>query len=249
MNVALYGDSCKRWAMTERSARHLTTEESALTIGPSSMRWENDALVIDINEVTVPLPSRIHGTIRIHPQACFDTAYAIDEKERHHWQPIAPCARIEVDLQSPALCWSGSAYFDTNSGSEPLENAFTHWDWSRTDVNDGTAVFYDASLIDGTQKSVALKFDRGGQVEAFESPKLNPLSPTGWRLHPVTRSDEGFGARIIQHLEDSPFYARSLLSTQLFGAERRAIHETLSMKRFCAPIVQMMLPFRMPRRR
>ena len=249
MNVALYGARGKRWAMTERSAPHLTTDASSLSIGPSSMRWDKDALVIEINELTVPVPSRIRGTIRLYPGACFDMAYALDGARKHQWQPIAPCARIEADLQSPALQWSGSAYFDTNSGTEPLENAFTHWNWSRTEVNNGAAVLYDAQLSSGAQTSLALRFDRSGRVEEFESPKLNNLSPTGWRLHPVTRSDDGNSARITQHLEDSPFYARLLLSTRLFGGERRAMHETLSMSRFCAPIVQMMLPFRMPRRR
>ena len=46
---------------------------------------------------------------------------------------------------------------------------------------------------------------------------------------------------------DAPFYARSALDTRLFGEDVRAVHESLSLARFRSPIVQSMLPYRMPR--
>jgi carotenoid 1,2-hydratase len=49
-------------------------------------------------------------------------------------------------------------------------------------------------------------------------------------------------------LEDAPFYSRSLLRTSLYGEPADAIHESLDLNRFRAPLVQAMLPFRMPRR-
>jgi carotenoid 1,2-hydratase len=48
-------------------------------------------------------------------------------------------------------------------------------------------------------------------------------------------------------LEDAPFYARSQLSAKLFGETADVMHESLSLDRFRMPIVQAMLPFRMPR--
>ena len=48
-------------------------------------------------------------------------------------------------------------------------------------------------------------------------------------------------------LEDAPFYARSQLSARLFGETVDVMHESLSLDRFRRPIVQAMLPFRMPR--
>ena len=52
----------------------------------------------------------------------------------------------------------------------------------------------------------------------------------------------------MQTLEDGPFYARSLLDTRLLGEPAMAVHESLSLQRFRAPWVQVLLPFRMPRR-
>jgi carotenoid 1,2-hydratase len=52
---------------------------------------------------------------------------------------------------------------------------------------------------------------------------------------------------VRQTLEDGPFYARSILSTRVFGEDVPAMHESLSLDRFRKPWVQAMLPFRMPR--
>jgi carotenoid 1,2-hydratase len=52
----------------------------------------------------------------------------------------------------------------------------------------------------------------------------------------------------LQTLEDGPFYVRSLLRSQVLGQSVLAMHESLSLQRFSAGWVQMMLPFRMPRR-
>ena len=61
------------------------------------------------------------------------------------------------------------------------------------------------------------------------------------------RAREGT-VRNLRTLEDTPFYARSLLTdgTQAPGL---VIHETLSLDRFGSNWVQSLLPFRMPRRR
>jgi len=52
----------------------------------------------------------------------------------------------------------------------------------------------------------------------------------------------------VQHqLEDTPFYQRSLLTHELLGETVQSFHETLSVPRLVSPIVQSMLPWRMPR--
>jgi carotenoid 1,2-hydratase len=65
----------------------------------------------------------------------------------------------------------------------------------------------------------------------------------------LTRADAGHRAAVAQTLEDTPFYARSLVTTHLAGQPVQAVHESLALDRFANPIVQAMLPFRMPRRR
>jgi carotenoid 1,2-hydratase len=53
---------------------------------------------------------------------------------------------------------------------------------------------------------------------------------------------------VISTLEDTPFYVRSLLRTQLLGENVTAVHESLDIPRLVSLPVQFMLPWRMPRR-
>ena len=52
---------------------------------------------------------------------------------------------------------------------------------------------------------------------------------------------------MVRTLEDAPFYARSVVSAKLLGEHVTLMHESLSLDRFRMPMVQAMLPFRMPR--
>ena len=65
MNVVLHGPRARRFALTERGRASVHRTATALSIGPSVMRWEGDALVIDLDEATalfpVPVPGRIRG--------------------------------------------------------------------------------------------------------------------------------------------------------------------------------------------
>ena len=94
---------------------------------------------------------------------------------------------------------------------------------------------------------LALHFRADGSVQHFPPPEAVALPRTGWRIARATRATHG-NARVLRTLEDTPFYARSLLRTQLLGHKVTAVHESLSLTRFSQPIVQCMLPFRMPRR-
>jgi len=61
LNVALYSRHAKRWTMTERGAQHCHRDAQQFTIGPSQLRWDGQALVIDINEVGVPFRTVSRG--------------------------------------------------------------------------------------------------------------------------------------------------------------------------------------------
>ena len=54
--------------------------------------------------------------------------------------------------------------------------------------------------------------------------------------------------QLVETLEDTPFYARSRIETQLYGERGNIFHESLELDRFASPVVKAMLPFRMPRR-
>lgn len=213
----------------------------------SSLRWTGTALEIDIAETANPFPRSIMGKVRLVPEVITNRHFALDAHARHAWWPIAPRARVEVQLNRPHLRWSGSGYLDMNAGDEPLEDGFARWDWSRADLSDGAAVLYDAVRADGTPNTLSLRFDRTGGVEEFAAPPRRRLATTAiWRIPRQTHADSAT-ARVAKTLEDTPFYARSLLSTELLGETTTAMHESLSLDRFATRWVKALLPFRMPR--
>ena len=248
LNVALYGPRSARWSMTERGSSQVSRSGPRLAIGPSALQWCGDSLKIDIDEVCAPVPRRIRGSIRLTPTAMLNESFALDAADRHRWTPFAPCAHVQVRLIDPDIAWSGIAYLDSNCGAEPVERAFRHWTWSRASLPGRTVVLYDVSPRASAAHSLALKFDSRGTVSAFEAPPRVRLPTSGWRIARSTRADAGTTPRVLQTLEDAPFYSRSLLETQLLGETAPAIHETLDLDRFASRWVQCLLPFRMPRR-
>ena len=193
LNVALYGTH-RRWAMTERGRGALRQGDDALAIGPSALRWDGHALVIDIDEVTAPVPSRIRGQVRLYPEAVVNHPIVLDEAGNHTWWPIAPCARVEVDLDRPKARWSGTGYFDSNRGDAALEATFRRWDWCRAATPDGTAVLYDLETRSGDEAALAILFDpaRGRR-------RLRPAAESGAAEDAVARrarhAERGAGGR------------------------------------------------------
>ncbi len=252
LNVALYGPPGKRWnkrwTMTERSRASVTREARRFVIGPSRLEWDGEALTIHVDEVTVPFPGRVRGTVRVVPQRLFNFSTALDDGARHHWGPIAPSARVEVAFDQPGTRWTGHAYLDSNEGSEPIDRPFTEWDWSRSSLRDGsTAVIYDVRQRWGDDRVLALRFTPGGTVEPFEAPPRQALPRTLWRIGRTMRTDPGQPATVTRTLEDTPFYARSVLRSGLLGEAVESVHETLNVARLVSPAVRLMLPWRMPR--
>ena len=252
INVALYGER-GRWAMTERPSGAVERSPDRLRIGPSALHWDGDSLVVQVREVTAPVPRPLRGEIRLRPAAAINgQGFVLDPAGRHRWTPIAPAARVEVALEKPALRWSGPAYFDTNDGDAPLEQDFIQWDWCRAPLPGGGAgVLYNVEPRDAAAHSLALRVQPSGEVEEFApAPPPARLPPTRlWRMPRPFRAEAGAEPAVLRTLEDTPFYARSVVSTRMFGAPAQAVHESLSLDRFRAPWVQAMLPFRVPRAR
>ncbi|WP_325064311.1 hydroxyneurosporene dehydrogenase [Alteriqipengyuania lutimaris] len=249
LNVALYGPKA-RWAMTERGRGNVARERDTLAIGPSAVRWTGDALEIDIEErdkrLGIPWQRAVRGTIRVIPEALNPVGFALDPQGKHHWHCLAPRARIEVDMLEPDLSWTGRAYLDSNFGSESLEEGFDVWHWSRAHLKEGAVVCYEGRRSDGSHFASALRFDCYGLPQQVELPLTAPLPNTAWQMERRTRGDRGH-ASVIRTWEDSPFYARSTLASRLFGEQVVAVQESLDLRRFASPVVQFMLPYRMPR--
>ena len=233
--------------MTERGRDSLSRSRSVLVLHRSSLSLESDHLALSIDEIGTPIPRRIKGKVRLYPHFAGRQAYAIDHAGRHLWRPIAPSARVEVEMTSPSLRWSGQGYFDHNRGEAPLDDDFSSWTWTRLSLPEGSAIFYDTLTRSGDNVSLALRYDASGELSRSEPPPMVDMPPTGWRIRRSVRS-ESKAATKIRTLEDTPFYARSAVTTSIFGERADGMHETLSLDRFRTPVVQWMLPFRMPRR-
>jgi carotenoid 1,2-hydratase len=248
INVALYGASGHRWAMTERGRRELSQSPREFRVGPSALTWDGDGLTIDVEEITVPLPGRLRGRIRLRPEALCTRRLVLSEAGGHIWRPVAPVARLEVAFSHPTLSWQGSGYMDMNHGAEPLEARFKRWDWCRTVGARDCWLHYDYVDRAGRETALTLRAGHDGSLADAPAPARVPLPATLWRVPRQARSAAPVPACAVTTLEDTPFYARTQLAVTLQGQSHAAMHESLDLDRFTSPMVQAMLPFRMPRR-
>ena len=232
--------------MTERGKRALRRSRDELSIGRSALRWSGDGLTISLDEICAPWPRRIRGEVRLAPSFVNPKGFSLEAQGGHAWRPIAPRARVDVELEHPHLRWRGEGYFDANSGSEPLQRGFRRWTWSRARTHEGAAILYDAERRREGPLGLALRFTDSGALDSFEAPAPRPLPRTFWRLEREMRSDDSAPA-VDRDFEDTPFYSRSLVSARWLGESVGAMSETLSLDRFANPLVRAMLPFRMPR--
>ncbi len=245
INVALYGPT-RRWVMTERPAPwpSAARRPDSWTLGRSRIAWQGGELVVDIDERTSPFGLRLRGRVRLQPELHVAQPLPLDDAGRHHWWPVAPRSRAVVELDQPQLRFEGEAYHDANWGSEPLEQAFRSWTWSRAWRPDGSvAMLYDTVSRQGVPTRRGLRVDADG-AHAYDPPHPVSLRPTLWKVGRSTRASRPGGARVVRTLEDTPFYNRSLVRTEVDGATALAVHESLDLDRFTTPWVQQLLPWR-----
>ncbi|WP_455371995.1 carotenoid 1,2-hydratase [Limibacillus halophilus] len=245
LNVALYSPGANRWAMTERTGSALRRDASSYELGESRMDWDGGCLSLAIHERAFPRMAPLRGRLRLMPEALNAHSFPIDSAGKHLWRPIAPRARIEVEMERAALSWRGRAYIDSNWGDCPLEESFRRWDWARLAGDREDCVLYDTWEENGASQSLSLAFLPGGAMERREPPPRRALPASAWRLERGTRSEGS--ARLLRKLEDAPFYSRSVVEVELSGSRMTGVHESLALRRFAHPLVKLMLPFRMPR--
>jgi len=245
LNVCLYGPGATRWALTERRSHAVAAGPETLELGPSRIAFEDDALIFDIHEHAAPLPFPIRGRVTIRPDIEQTEVFTLDARGRHVWRPVWPRARVEARFDAPEIAWSGDGYVDMNAGVEPLEDGFQSWSWARTPLENGAAILYDCRLKSGAEAGHALRIGPDGQAHGFEPPAAAALPGVRWGVARPGRSDGA--ARIVQTLEDTPFYSRSLIETDLLGERRISMHESLDLARFSSNWVKLLLPFRMRR--
>ncbi|MEL7097719.1 MAG: carotenoid 1,2-hydratase [Pseudomonadota bacterium] len=248
INVATYGPG-GRFTMTDRGRSALRQTASRLEVGPSMMRWEDDRLIIDIDEISSPpLINRIRGQIVITPSALTSVELALTPDHAHVWRPFAPRSRISVEIDRPGWQWEGEGYFDANFGTRALEEDFSYWTWGRYPKGDGATCFYDATRLDGSELAAAFHFGPCGKAEVIDLPPKAPMRRSLWTVRRETRADAGYKPRQVQAMLDAPFYTRAAVRTQLDGEETVGVHEALDLRRFRSPLLKPMLAVRVPRR-
>ncbi len=245
INIGLYGPRRNLWAMTERSSRSLEREIDFFRVGPSSLTWRAGRLEIDINERSAPLGLRIAGRVVVEPACLNNRDFPLDAEGRHRWRPIAPDARISVQLDRPELSWQGDGYIDTNAGERALEDDFVRWNWSRAVSRSETLITYAVTQVDGRDRALALAFDESGSCSERDVPSESQLPGTLWKVDRPARSHAA--SVLLRTLEDTPFYTRSMLSASAGNEEYLMMHESLDLERFRSRWVRTLLPFRMPR--
>lgn len=256
MHVAVYerrGAKSKAavWALESQPIDATAAREPhRLAIGRSSIRWESDRLVVDLDERTTPAPKYnplrrpVRGRVIVHPEAMPELALPIDESGRHHWWPVAPLARIEVDLHEPRLSFRGHGYHDANAGDLALDQSFDTWSWMRARVGDSARLTYDVRCASGETRAHALEVTPGGS-RPLEHTWRAPLERGTWGLRRHARVDRHHGAHTVQSYEDGPFYTRSLVKTRIGGDPVLAMHETLAAHRLRRRWVQFCSSYRM----
>ena len=248
VNVAIYRQNNQRWAMTERGRDAVAVDRDVLTIGPSTLSWEGSVLKISVDEVAVPSLARIRGAIRIEPTAVNKQSFLLDAAGRHLWRPIAPAARVSVALSAPDLDWSGDGYFDMNAGQEPLELGFAHWTWSRATLRRGSAIQYDVGRRLGEPLSLSLRFDQSGALRA-NGAAADRQAPRHAMARDAADARRRWPSQHCAHAGGYPFLRPFVGVFAIVRPAHNAVHESLSLDRFANPLVRLMLPFRMPRRR
>ena len=105
------------------------------------------------------------------------------------------------------------------------------------------AITYDVDLRGAGRRSHGMRVRKEGATP-FVAPVERALGRTRFALPRRLKSEAGDGS-LVRTLEDSPFYARSVVETTLGGRRAHGVHETVCLERFSSRWVQFLLPFRM----
>jgi carotenoid 1,2-hydratase len=169
---------------------------------------------------------------------------ALDRGRRHHWWPVAPRGRLEVNLQEPRVRFRGLGYHDANAGDEPLHAAFDRWSWSRGHAPARrTVITYGVREHDGSSTVRALSL-QDQTMRSVEGVHLHALPRSRWGLEREVWTPSASTPRLLRSLESGPFYGRDVLEVDSGGSVIRMVSEMLSARRLASRTARFMTGFR-----
>ncbi len=248
-NVVIHGPGGDAWAFSEYGRADVERGPDHFVVGRNRIERDDGGLTVTIDERTSPWGRALRGTLRIDVDDFSPHRFTLDAAGRHQWWPVAPSARVRVELSHPALRFTGAGYHDTNSGTEALEHAFAKWTWSRSSDSEGTSILYDVTPRDGDERRIGVRIGSGppggsNRLTTIDAEHGVDLGRSRWGLERHTRVAEGGEAQLIRPLVDAPFYARSLFRTTVGERSVVGVHEIVDLDRFVRKTTQLMLPFR-----
>lgn len=250
LNVAIRSRGNERWSLTERAIAEGDRTGSSVAFGASHVRWDGDELVIDVVERTTDIvrlaPRTVRGTVRFRPEGLTGRRYTLDPEGDHAWWPVAPLGKVEARFSEPELVFRGTGYHDANAGRVPIERSFGGWSWCRGEVDGEAIVGYETTTRDGARVRHAFVWD-GQTLEDVALDGDRALERSRWGIARRCPADLGALPRSARWLEDTPFYARSLVDTRLLGRPIRVVHESLDGDRLARRWVRSLLGFKMGR--
>ena len=192
---------------------------------------------------------RMRGTVTVDLGTMFDDVHALDAHGRHAGGRSRPVRERPCISTSPRCRWRGRAYVDMNAGTEPLEAGFRNWTLvaggCRRRRRASSTTSSSATAHGVAWRSTIGRTDRSGTSIADP---VQGLPRTGWRVSRSTRAAAERPARVVAHA--GRHAVLQPLAACLRAGRRDAQRDPR--KRRSRPLparwVQMLLPFKMPRR-
>lgn len=252
INVALSSKrsrAAKRWVFSEYQ-RFSGSINDGLTIGQSTLRKKQNEYILTLDDLQPyrAMPWKLRGEVKFVSNGSSalltPTPYVLDDRQIHHWCPVAPRCRVEVELSAPNMRFSGTGYHDLNYGNEPLGAGFDRWHWARSHSATRSRIRYDRVLLDHSRHILELHESEGIVTQRqWKEPRPMPLQLGPWAMWEPSEPCVNDATRISVHerVESSPFYLRYAGRT---SDGESAVGECLDLPRFAMPMMQKMLPFR-----
>ena len=236
INVATYGP--RRALHDDRPGRSRAAPVAAtrLQVGPSSMHWTGDELIIDIDEISARrMVSRVAGTITLTPAAVTEVELPLTPDGAHVWRPFAPIGRHRGRPEPAGLALDRARLFRRQFRHPRAGGGFQLLDLGPVPA---AATGRPAST---TRPAATVSTWRGGRVSTrtgsareIAPPPPRPLRAQSlWAVRRETRADAGYQPRQVKRDAGcAVLFPVAVRNPDRRRESRPGVHEALDLDRF-----------------